>query len=54
MLTVFTYAFQLWGTMTKADIATEVVKGSITPDQYKSIVGEDYTAPATTTTNTPA
>lgn len=42
MFTVFKYAYQLWHTMTKEDVAKEVVKGSITKQQYLDIVGEYY------------
>ena len=44
MFIVFKFAFQLWHTMDKAAVATQVVKGSITAEQYKEITGEDYIA----------
>ena len=44
MFTVFKFAFQLWHTMDKADVAAQVVKGSITAEQYKEITGENYIA----------
>lgn len=44
MFIVFKFAFQLWHTMDKAAVAAQVVKGSITAEQYKEITGEDYTA----------
>ena len=44
MFTVFKFAYQLWHTMTKDDIAAEVKIGTLTADQYKEIVGEDYPA----------
>ena len=31
--------------MTADDVAAQVVKGSITADQYKEITGTDYVAP---------
>lgn len=46
MFITFKFAYQLWGTMFKPDIAAQVVKGSITADEYKTIVGEDYIAVA--------
>lgn len=45
MMTVFKFAYQLWHTMDKDAVAAEVAKGSITADNYKAIVGEDYVAP---------
>ncbi|MCG0678064.1 prophage P1 protein 57 [Lactiplantibacillus plantarum] len=47
MFIVFKFAYQLWHTMDKAAVAVEVVKGSITADDYKTITGEDYVAPTT-------
>lgn len=47
MFIVFKFAYQLWHTMDKDAVAAEVVKGSITSDEYKTIVGEDYVAPTT-------
>lgn len=47
MIIVFKFAYQLWHTMDKAEVAAEVAKGSITADDYKTITGEDYVAPAT-------
>ena len=44
MFKVFKFAFQLWHTMDKAAVAAEVVKGSITAEQYKEITGEEYVA----------
>lgn len=44
MFTVFKFAYQLWHTMTKEDVAAEVKRGTLTADQYKEIVGEDYSA----------
>ena len=49
MFITFKFAYQNWGTMTKEDVADEVIKGSITADEYKEIVGEDYVAPASQT-----
>lgn len=46
MFIVFKFAYQLWHTMDKADVAAEVANNSITADDYKTIVGEDYVAPA--------
>lgn len=45
MFVTFKYAYQSWGTMDKKDVMAEVVKGSITADQYKEIVGEIYVTP---------
>lgn len=45
MFTVFKFAYQLWHTMDKAAVAAQVAKQSITAEQYKTIVGEDYQAP---------
>lgn len=44
MFTVFKFAYQLWHTMTKEDVTAEVKRGTLTADQYKEIVGEDYPA----------
>lgn len=49
MFEVFKLAYQLWNTMTKDDVAAQVAKSAITADQYKTIVGENYQAPATST-----
>lgn len=49
MLEVFKMAYQKWQTMTKEDVAAQVVKSSITADQYKKIVGKEYQAPAAST-----
>lgn len=46
MIIVFKFAYQLWHTMDKADVAAEVANNSITADDYKTITGEDYVAPA--------
>lgn len=35
-------AYNSWHSMTKEEVAEQVVKGSITPDEYKRITGEDY------------
>lgn len=45
MFTVFKFAYQLWHTMDKAAVAAQVAKQSITAEQYKTIVGENYQAP---------
>lgn len=42
MMIVFKFAYQLWHTMDKAEVAAEVAKGSITASDYKTITGEDY------------
>ena len=42
MYTVFKFAYQLWRTMTKEDVAFEVKRGSLTKEQYYEIVGEEY------------
>lgn len=42
MYTVFKFAYQLWHTMTKYDVAAEVEKGTLTEKQYYEIVGEYY------------
>lgn len=47
MFIIFKFAYQMWHTMDKAAVAAEVVKGSITADQYKTITGEDYVAAVT-------
>jgi len=46
MMIVFKFAYQLWHTMDKAEVAAEVAKNSITADDYKTITGEDYVAPS--------
>ncbi|WP_087842081.1 XkdX family protein [Lactiplantibacillus plantarum] len=46
MMVVFKFAYQLWHTMDKTEVAAEVTKGSITADDYKTITGEDYVAQA--------
>ncbi|AUS71665.1 MULTISPECIES: XkdX family protein [Lactiplantibacillus] len=46
MMIVFKFAYQLWHTMDKAEVAAEVAKNSITSDDYKTITGEEYVAPA--------
>ena len=46
MFIVFKFAFQLWHTMDKEDEKEQVRKGAITPEEYKDIVGEDYTEEA--------
>lgn len=46
MKTVFKFAYQLWHTMTKEDVAAEVEKGSLTEKDYREIVGEEYPADA--------
>lgn len=46
MMIVFKFAYQLWHTMDKTEVAAEVAKNSITTDDYKMITGEDYVAPA--------
>lgn len=53
MFITFKFAYQLWNTMTKEDVAAQVAKSAITADQYKTIVGEDYQAPVAAST-TPA
>lgn len=50
MFITFKFAYQLWNTMTKEDVAAQVAKSAITADQYKTIVGEDYQAPADAST----
>ncbi|WP_423348524.1 XkdX family protein [Lactiplantibacillus plantarum] len=47
MMMTFKFAYQLWHTMDKAEVAAEVAKNSITADDYKTITGEDYVAPVT-------
>lgn len=42
MFITFKFAYQLWNTMTKEDVAAQVVKSAITAGQYKTIVGEEY------------
>lgn len=44
MFITFKFAYQDWKTMTVEDVAEQVVKGSITANQYKEITGTDYTA----------
>lgn len=44
MFITFKFAFQNWKTMTASDVADQVVKGSITANQYKEITGEEYAA----------
>lgn len=48
MFITFKFAYQLWNTMTKEDVAAQVAKLAITADQYKTIVGEEYQAPTGT------
>lgn len=43
MVMIFRFAYQLWHTMDKEDEKEQVRKGAITPEEYKDIVGEDYT-----------
>ncbi|ANK63351.1 hypothetical protein AYR56_05440 [Loigolactobacillus backii] len=50
MFITFKFAYQLWNTMTKEDVAAQVAKSAITADQYKTIVGEEYQAPVGTST----
>ncbi|WP_081273003.1 XkdX family protein [Latilactobacillus curvatus] len=38
MFIVFKFAYQNWNTMTKDDVMAQVVKGSITQEQYEQIV----------------
>ncbi|AWZ43149.1 XkdX family protein [Latilactobacillus sakei] len=45
MFIVFKFAYQNWNTMNKDDVMAQVVKGSISEEQFKEIVGEDYVAP---------
>ncbi|GAA3608298.1 XkdX family protein [Secundilactobacillus similis] len=52
MMIVFKFAYQLWHTMDKAEVAAEVTKNLITADDYKMITGEDYVAPTTQATTT--
>lgn len=40
--TIFKFAYQLWHTMTEDDVKAEVVKGSITVEQFEDIVGHNY------------
>lgn len=47
MMIVFKFAYQLWHTMDKAEVAAEVAKNSITADDYKTITGEAYIEMAT-------
>ena len=49
MFITFKFAYQLWNTMTKEDVAAQVAKSAITADQYKTIVGEEYQVPAAST-----
>lgn len=42
MKTVFKFAYQLWHTMTKEDIAEQVKIGSLAEKDYREIVGEEY------------
>jgi uncharacterized XkdX family phage protein len=37
-----------WGWVTKAQLQAAVVAKTMTDAQYKTITGEDYTAPTTT------
>lgn len=39
MFIVFKFAYQNWNTMTKDDVMAQVVKGSITQEQYDQIIG---------------
>lgn len=39
MFIVFKFAYQNWNTMTKDDVMAQVVKGSITQEQYEQIIG---------------
>lgn len=47
MFVTFKFAYQNWKTMTVEDVAVQVVKGSITAEQYKEITGDGYVAPTT-------
>ncbi|WP_273952589.1 XkdX family protein [Leuconostoc mesenteroides] len=42
MIIIFKFAYQLWHTMDKAEVAAEVAKNSITANDYKMITGEEY------------
>lgn len=42
MFICFKFAYQLWHTLTKEQMQKQVDKGTLTPDEYKEIVGEDY------------
>lgn len=46
MMIVFKFAYQLWHTMDKAEVAAEVANNSITADDYKTITGEEYVVSA--------
>lgn len=54
MFIVFKFAYQLWHTMDKADVAAEVANNSITADDYKTITGEDYVASTSESASTTA
>jgi len=42
MMIVLKYAYQLWKTIDKDVVTDEVVKGTITTEDYKTITGEEY------------
>lgn len=46
MIIIFKFAYQLWHTMDKAEVAAEVAKNSITANDYKMITGEEYVVSA--------
>ncbi|MGQ2804736.1 XkdX family protein [Lactiplantibacillus plantarum] len=54
MFIVFKFAYQLWHTMDKTEVAAEVANNSITADDYKTITGEDYVAPTSESTSATA
>lgn len=48
MVQIFTWAYQDWKTISKEKLATVVgLPDGITADDYETITGETYVAPAT-------
>ncbi|MGY0229492.1 XkdX family protein [Levilactobacillus brevis] len=53
MVQIYTWAYQDWKTISKETLATVVgLPDGITADDYKTITGDDYVAPATEATTT--
>ncbi|WP_459520327.1 XkdX family protein [Lactiplantibacillus plantarum] len=48
MVQIYTWAYQDWKTISKETLATVVgLPDGITADDYKTITGEEYVAPTT-------
>lgn len=52
MVQIYTWAYQDWKTISKETLATVVgLPDGITASDYKTITGEDYVAPTTSSTS---